>query len=298
LLRRGVAVVAFLGAGLMAAPAVASPAAAPDRAADRTSVVAAFFPLVEAAEQVGGKHVTVSNLTAPGVEPHDLELTTDDVDEILDADLAIVLGGDFQPAVEASADDRDGPTLVVLDEVGHRRRPDDPHLWLDPIRYRVVVAVVANALVHADPSHAPAYRANAARFDARLAALDREYSTGLADCESRTLVTAHDAFGWLAARYGLHQLGVTGIDPESEPSPARIAELADLAERRGVTTVFTEELVSPRVARTLAREAGGLRTAVLDPLEGLGDERRATGADYVSVMERNLRRLRVALRCT
>ncbi|HEY8218034.1 MAG TPA: metal ABC transporter substrate-binding protein [Acidimicrobiia bacterium] len=265
--------------------------------AGRTSVVAAFFPLAEAARQVGGGHVDVSNLTPPGVEPHDLELTTDDVDAILDADLAIALGGGFQPAVEASADDRDGPTLVVLDEIGHRRRRNDPHVWLDPVRYRAIVRSVAQALVTADPKHARTYREGAARYEARLTALDQEYAQGLATCASRTIVTAHEAFGWLADRYQLHQLGVTGIDPEREPNPDRIAELADLARTRGVTTIFTEELVSPRVARTLAREAGGLRTAVLDPLEGLTEQRRAAGDDYVTVMQRNLRRLRAALRC-
>jgi zinc transport system substrate-binding protein len=263
----------------------------------RTAVVAAFYPLVEAAEQVGGGHVDVTNLTPPGVEPHDLELTTDDVDALLDADLAVVMGDGFQPAVEATADDRDGATLVVLDKVRHRQRPDDPHLWLDPVRYRTIVQAVAGALAKADPAHARTYRRNAARFDEQLSALDADYRRGLANCDSRTIVTAHEAFGWLADRYGLEQLGIAGIEPEREPNPDRIAELADLAERRGVTTIFTEELVSPRVARTLAREAGGLKTAVLDPLEGLSDARRAAGDDYVSVMRRNLRRIRAALRC-
>jgi zinc transport system substrate-binding protein len=261
------------------------------------SVVAAFYPLVEAAERVGGRHVEVTSLTPPGVEPHDLELTPDDVDAILDADLAIVMGDGFQPAVESSADDRDGPTLVVLDQVRRSHRGDDPHVWLDPIRYRAIVDAVADALAKADPGNARTYRRNAARFRARLEALDEEFRRGLATCESRTIVTAHDAFGWLADRYELREHGIAGVDPDREPNPDRIAELADLAEERGVTTIFTEELVSPRVARTLAREAGGLRTAVLDPIEGLSDERRAAGDDYVTVMQRNLRRLRAALRC-
>jgi zinc transport system substrate-binding protein len=293
---RGVGVVALLAAvALACTPAGAARARV---RAHRTAVVASFFPLVEAARQVGGDHVEVTNLTPPGVEPHDLELTTNDVDTILDADLAVVMGHDFQPAVEASADDRDGPTLVVLDDVRRRAHRDDPHLWLDPVRYRAVVDAVARELGRVDPAHASAFRANAARFGARLAALDDEYARGLADCRSRTIVTAHEAFGWLAARYHLHQLGVAGLDPEGEPNPDRIAELADLARRRGVTTIFTEPLVSRHVARTLAREAGGLRISTLDPLEGLTDEQRAAGDDYVTVMARNLRHLRTALGCT
>jgi zinc transport system substrate-binding protein len=289
------AVLVLTALGLLAAVGGEPGAAA---GAERTSVVAAFYPLTEAAERVGGRHVQVTNLTPPGAEPHDLELTTDDVDTILDADLALVMGGGYQPAVEASADDRDGRTLVVLDEVPHARRPNDPHVWLDPVRYRAIVEAVTRALTRADADHAGAYQRNAARFDEQLAELDAEYRRGLSTCESRTIVTAHEAFGWLADRYRLHQLGIAGIDPEREPNPDRIAELADLAQERGVTTVFTEELVSPRVARTLAREAGGLKTAVLDPLEGLSDTRRAAGDDYLSVMRRNLRRIRAALRCS
>jgi zinc transport system substrate-binding protein len=160
------------------------------------------------------------------------------------------------------------------------------------------VALVADALGEADPEHARAYRRNAARFDAELRALDRDFHEGLAGCSSRVVVTAHDAFGWLADRYDLEEHGVAGLEPDAEPDPDRLADLADLAQREGVTTVFTETLVSPRVARTLAREAGGLRTAVLDPLEGLDDERIEAGDDYVSVMRVNLERLRAALGCT
>lgn len=304
--------------GLLALTTLA--ASGPEGAAGRTSVAAAFFPLAEAARHVGGRHVRVSDLTPAGVEPHDFELSSDDVDRLLDAELAIVMGDDFQPAVEATADDRDGPTLVVFDELRRTRLlgstsqapsppassgkatrrllRDDPHIWLDPVRYRAVVVAVADALVDVDPEHARSYRANAARYGKRLAELDRELARGLADCESRTIVSAHEAFGWLADRYDLVQHGIAGIEPDTEPDPQRLAELADLAEREGVTTVFTETLVSPRVARTVAREAGGLRTAVLDPLEGLDDDRRDAGADYVSVMRDNMRELRTALRCT
>jgi zinc transport system substrate-binding protein len=240
----------------------------------------------------------VSDLTPAGVEPHDLELTTDDVDAILDADLAVVMGHDFQPAVEHSADDRDGPTLTVLDHVRRAGRANDPHVWLDPVRYRTIVDAVAKELARVDPAHRADYDASAARFGRQLAALDDAYARGLADCRSRTVLTAHEAFGYLARRYHLDQHGIAGIDPDAEPDPDTLAKLADLARRERITTVFTETLVSPKVARTLAREAGGLRTVVLDPLEGLSQERIESGDDYLTVMRRNLAKLRRALRCT
>jgi len=264
----------------------------------RLAVVVAFSPLAEAVRQVGGRHVRVSDLTPAGVEPHDLELTTDDVDAILDADLAVVMGHDFQPAVEHSADDRDGPTLTVLDHVRPRGRTKDPHVWLDPVRYRAIVDAVAKQLARVDPAHRSDYEANAARFDQQLSVLDAAYARGLADCTSRIVLTAHEAFGYLARRYHLEPHGIAGIDPDAEPDPDTLATLADLARREGVTTVFTETLVSPKVARTLAREAGGLRTVVLDPLEGLSQERIDAGDDYLTVMRRNLAKLRTALRCT
>lgn len=261
--------------------------------------MAAFYPLAFAASEVGGRYVKVTNLTPPGVEPHDLELTTDQVDAIQDAGLVVVLGRGFQPAVEQVARDRDRGTLEVLDALGvpKRRGGTDPHVWLDPTRMREVVGKVRAALTEADPSHARAFTKNAARLDARLAALDRDYRRGLTGCARNLVVTAHDAFGYLARAYGLRQEGIVGLSPDSEPSAKRLAELSDLAVAKGVTTVFTEELVSPRVAKTLAREAGGLRTAVLNPLEGLGEREAGRGDDYVNVMRANLRALQRGLGC-
>lgn len=265
--------------------------------AARIEVVAAFYPLAEAARQVGGRHVHVVDVTPPGSEPHDLELTTDQVDAIQDADLVIVLGRGFQPAVEDAARGRDGPTLVALEhlrgEVG-----DDSHVWLDPLRMSDIVDSVQSALTRLAPRRATTFARNAVRFDERLSRLTVEYSIGLARCGRDLLVTAHEAFGHLAARYGLRQRGIAGIAPESEPNPKRLGELADLVEREGVTTIFTEKLVSPKVAQTLAREAGGVKTAVLDPIEGLTDDERARGASYLSVMRDNLEKLRAALACS
>ena len=261
----------------------------------RVEVVAAFYPLAWAAEQVGGRRVAVVDLTPAGTEPHDLELTTDQRDRIEDADVVLVLGDGFQPSVEDAAEARDRGTVELLPRL--RVDGDDPHVWLDPMRMQQIVDETAAALTAADPAGAAAYARNAAATSAELVALDTRYREGLADCARNLLVTAHEAFGYLASAYGLRQVGVAGLAPDAEPDPKRLGELADLAERRGVTTVFAEELVSPRIARTLAREAGGLRVAVLNPLEGLTAAERRRGDDYLSVMDTNLARIRTGLGC-
>ena len=282
--------------------------AAPAGAAggDRT-VVASFYPLAYAAERIGGQRVDVTDLTPAGAEPHDLELSPDQVDEVLDATLAVVLGRGFQPAVEDTADQRDGATLEVLAKVvraGDREVADeggsdglDPHVWLDPTLMSRAAGAISPRLVVADPAGAATYRRNLRRLRQELAALDARYEQRLTGCERDLLVTAHEAFGYLADRYGLRQEGVAGISPDAEPDARRLAELADLARDEDVTTVFTESAVSPRIAETLAREAGGLRTEVLSPLETLTPSQERAGADYFRVMDDNLETIARALGC-
>ena len=262
-----------------------------------TSAAAAFYPLGFVAGRVGGDRVAVHDLTPAGTEPHDLELDPDDTADLLDADLAVVMGGGFQPAVEDAVDQRDDGTVVVLDEVSDVDE-HDPHVWLDPARMVEVVDAVERSLREVDPDGAAAYARNADALRADIAALDDEYRAGLRTCRSRRLVTSHDAFDYLAGRYDLEVDAVAGISPDAEPDPARLGDLADLAREEGVTTVFTEELVSPDIAETLAREAGGLETEVLSPIEGLTAEERATGDDYLSLMRENLGKLRAALGCS
>jgi zinc transport system substrate-binding protein len=270
-------------------------------------VAAAFYPLADAAQAVGGDRVHVTNLTPPGAEPHDLELTPKSVDEVLDARLAVVMGHGFQPAVEDAVKQRPGGTVVVLDRLpigaGDRKVEEgnpnalDPHVWLDPTLMGRIVTLVRDALVKADASHAAEYRANAATFEHQLAQLDSEFRAGLTNCRLHEIITSHEAFAYLAKRYGLKQLGIAGISPDQEPSPDRIAELTDLVRRDHVKVIFTEDFVSRRVADTLAREAGGVQTEVLSPLEGLTKQQQAARDDYLSVMRSNLRKLRGALDC-
>jgi zinc transport system substrate-binding protein len=260
----------------------------------REQVVAAFYPLAFAAEQVAGEGVEVRDLTPAGAEPHDLELSAGDVRRLLDADLVVYLGEGFQPALERALRDRDGPSLDLLagqelleaeEHAGEAR--SDPHVWLDPRRFAAMAERIAAALGGG---------ASARSLVGRLDELDRELERGLADCERRELVTSHAAFGYLAERYGLEQIALSGVSPEAEPSPRALAALVAEVRRSGATTVFFETLVSPRLAQTVAREAGA-RAAVLDPLEGLTAKELEAGSDYFSVMRENLAALRTALGC-
>jgi zinc transport system substrate-binding protein len=278
----------------------------PSGADEGVSVVASFYPLAEAASRVGRDLVSIQNLTPPGVEPHDLELAPDDIEAIANADVIVYLGGGFQPAVEdALAEAEHAVTVDALNAVATHAAPAseaeegltvDPHVWLDPARYEEIVRAVADALAEADPPNEATYDADAEAYVAQIAALDEEFRTGLSDCARTTIVTSHEAFGYLADAYGLTQVGILGLSPEAEPDPRRLAELKDLVEREGVTTIFAEELVSPKVAETLANEAG-VEVAVLNPIESLTDAQAQAGEDYLSLMRENLDTLRRALGC-
>lgn len=260
----------------------------------RPVVVASFYPLAYVAQRIGGPDVRVENLVPPGVEPHDLELSPDQVDDIESADVVLVLGRDFQPAVERVARRNQG-SVRLLDELDVDG--DDPHVWLDPKLMAQIAGAIGGRLLGALPDRGKELTQRLAAFSAEVSALDGRYSAGLSTCARRHVVTAHDAFGRLAARYGLVSRPIAGLSPDIEPDPARLADLADRIRGEGVTTVFTEELVSPRVANALAREAG-VTTDVLNPLEGLTDKDVEGGATYFSVMDANLAKLRTALGCT
>lgn len=261
----------------------------------RPTIVAAFYPLAFVAERIGGDLVDVANVTPAGAEPHDIEVTPDQVDRIEDADLVLYIGGGFQPAIEDTAERQGDRAIDVLDGGDDR----DPHVWLDPRRLAEIVAEVSPAIaatVTGETARA-AIETNTDELIDELRALDDEMEAGLQTCEQRAFVTSHDAFGLLAERYDLEQLSIAGLSPESEPSPARLEELSEEIEARGITTVFYEDLVAPDVAETLANEVG-VETAVLSPLEGLTAEQLESGEDYLSVMRANLEALRQALRCS
>ena len=272
---------------LLAACGSSRPASKPG-----TQVVASFYPLQYVAERVAGPHADVSNLTQPGREPHDLELTVRQTAAIEDADVVVYERG-FQPAVDQAVD-QNGPPHVV-DAAGPARvSGDDPHFWLDPTRLSAVAAAFEHQRAEVDPAHEADYARNLAALQQDLADLDASYRTGLADCRVHTIVVSHDAFGYLGRRYGLDVVAINGLSPDAEPSPAHVRQLQELIRDDGITTVFSEELGSRKLADTLANDLG-IAAKVLDPLEGLSDATH--DQDYLSLMRRNLTALRKADSC-
>ena len=270
--------------------------------ANGLTVVAGFYPLEWAAARVGGDRVSTSSLTPPGAEAHDVELAPQDVAAVSEADLLVYLDG-FQPALDEVAESEAGDSawdagqaadLVQAQAGGEEDGALDPHFWLDPIRMASVGAALAERLSELDPEGAATYEENAAALRADLEALDGDLQAALTGCAVDTFVTAHDAFGYLADRYGFEVVGISGLSPSQEPDPSQLAEISTLVRERGVTTVYTETLVDPAVAETVAEEAG-VRTAVLDPVEGLTDE--SAGEDYLQVMRANLTTLQEGQSC-
>lgn len=316
--------------GLTALTACSSSSAADKDGDGKLNVTASFYPMQYLAQEIGGDHVSVDTLTKPGVEPHDLELSPRQTAELGEADVILYLKG-IQPAVDDAIGQSgvkntvDAAKLTKLekhgtgvghdhghegeehadehaDEHGHEDEEHagegegeagaDPHIWLDPVKYAEVAEGVGKALEKADPDHAAAYKKNTKDLVEKLDGLNTKFENGLKNTETKTFITTHSAFGYLAERYGLDQEGISGIDPESDPSPARIKELQDIAKEDKVSTVFFETLASDKTAKTLASDAG-LKTDVLDPLEGITD--KSKGDDYIEVMESNLGALEKAL---
>jgi zinc transport system substrate-binding protein len=286
----------------------------------KVSVAAAFYPLAFVAEQVGGDHVSVENLTQPGQEPHDLSLSVKETAVVQDADLVIHETG-LQAAVDDAVDSvakgtvldaADYVDLLPMDEDDHEHSDDsgaseeegedhdhahgelDPHFWQDPARMAKLVAAVKDDLVKLDPDHQADYEANADQLTGELTQLDSDYAAGLKSCQRDTIVVSHDAWGYLA-KYGLHVAGIAGLSPEAEPTAADLAHLQELIKSDGITTVFGERLVSAKLSDQLAKDMG-ITTAVLDPIEGLTDE--TSSEDYLSLMRENLSALELANGCS
>lgn len=266
------------------------------------SIVTAFYPFQFIAERVAGSHATVTTLTQPGAEPHDVELTPRQVGAVSTADL-VVYERTFQAAVDeavdqsGAADVLDTASVVPLKPLTAAQPGNgglDPHVWLDPANMVTIADAVAKRLSALDAKHASTYAANAAALGSELHAVDQEYTAGLADCRRTEFITTHTAFGYLADRYGLTQVGITGLSPDAEPSPARVAKVQAYAREHGVTTIFYETLVSPAIAQSIAGDLG-LVTDVLDPIEGITETSR--GRDYVAVMRSNLAALEKANGC-
>lgn len=252
---------------------------------DRLDVVASFYPLAFLAEEIGGLRVRVVDLTPPGTEAHDVELSFRGRVQVEDADLVLHLGSvGFQPQVEAAVAEATG-TVLALGTSG-----EDPHVWLAPRRMRTIAENLAAGMEERDP--AGGYRERLQDLLGALDQLDTAYRAALGSCQTRTMVVSHSAFGHLAAAYGLQQVGVAGISPEGEPTAAPLEAVAELVRSGEARAIFHEETdEGRRIAEPVARD---LHVPLL-PLSTLESEPRE--GDYLTAMGANLASLREGLGC-
>ncbi|MBA3490174.1 MAG: zinc ABC transporter substrate-binding protein [Longispora sp.] len=294
-------------ATLLGAVALSACGATSKPSGDKLDVVVPAYPFQWVAERIGGDRINVTNLVKPGAEPHDVELTAKQTALITDASLVMYLP-EFQPAVDEAVKQHakshafDIAAVEPLAEASHEDEHDgdhahhgkDPHLWLDPTRLATVADTLADRLAGIDPTHADGYKDRATALRTELEGLDTEYAARLQTCQRREIVTAHEAFGYLAARYNLTQVGISGLSPDEEPTAQRIAEIITEAKAHNAAVIFTETLISPKIAQTIA-DGAGVKTQVLDPIESAP---KGGTADYTDIMRANLSQLTTALGCS
>lgn len=286
---------------------------------EKLVVYTSFYPMYDFASKIGGDKVAVTNLVPAGTEPHDWEPTAADITGLEKATVFIYNGVGMEHWVEDVLASLQNKNLIAVEASqgltlmeGHSHEEEahageaeaeehdeeeeqyDPHVWLSPLNAKKEMENIKNAFVQADPDNKDYYEANFLKYAADLDTLDKEFKDTLSAFAKKDIIVSHEAFGYLCAAYGLNQIGIEGLSPDSEPDPARMAEIIEFAKEHDVKVIFFEELVSPKVAQTIA-DATGAETAVLSPIEGLSDEQQAAGDDYFSVMRQNLKALKAAL---
>lgn len=254
---------------------------------NKLQVVASIYPLYYFASVIGGNTVDLTMITPSGVEPHDYEPTAHDMATIEKADLVILNG------VIESWQGSNVSTVVAGDGLITK---NDPHIWLDPMLSKQEAHAIAIKLMSIDPLNASRYQENELKLDTLLSDLDREYRDGLADCRLKDIITSHAAFSYLTERYGLKQISIAGASPDAEPGAKQLISVTNFAREHQIKYIFVEKLVSPKLAQTIATETGA-QTLVLDPLEGVSDDERKAGKNYLSIMRENLKNLQTALVC-
>lgn len=264
---------------------------------NKLKVTTSFYPLAFLAEQIGGDKVIVTNLTPPGAEPHDFEPGTRDIVQLENQDIILLNGGGLEGYANKIKENID-PKKTKLVIVGQPLMSDqnDPHIWLDPILYKKEAKIITETLIKIDPVNSKMYIANAQKISDMIDELDLEFKKKLSDCRQKNIVTSHKAFGYLASRYGLHEIALAGLSPEQEPSSKTLVEVATFAKIKKIRYIFFEELVSPSIAQTIAREIGA-QTLIFSPLEGLTKEDVIAGKNYFTVQRANLMNLQIALAC-
>ena len=298
---------AFLAAACLALCSCQGTTAQPQQGLE---VSTACYPLQYLVEEIAGKEAHITSLTPAGTEPHDLELATKDLVQLHKADLVLYQKG-FQPAVDEAIRQAEPKTALDISTAvalvpttahegehalvgiskAHEHAELDPHFWLDPLRMEAAIAPINRALTQADPEHKEQFAANAAALKKRLDDLDSSYRQRLRNCGLSQIIVSHEAYGYLADRYGFLQVGLSGFDPEQEASPTQLAKIGKIAADAGVEVIFSENLLNQKSAKTLAADLG-IKSEVLDPIET-----KVGKADYLDTMKLNLDKIANALQC-
>jgi zinc transport system substrate-binding protein len=272
---------------------------------NKIQVVTSFYPLYFFAKEIGGDKTEVLNITPMGAEPHDYEPTTQDIVHIKNSSILILNGGGLESwgeKMKNTVKDKKIEIVTAIDSLNTQQVEDkseltnDPHIWLDPILAKKVVQNILLAFVKIDPTNSALYISNEKDLQNKLDLLDQSFKFGLTDCQQKSIVTSHSAFGYIASRYGLKQVSIAGLSPDQEPSSKQMADISEFAKRNNVKYIFFETLVSPKLAETIAKEVGA-KTIVFNPLEGLTPEEISSGKNYFTVQQDNLANLRIALEC-
>jgi zinc transport system substrate-binding protein len=275
------------------------------RDSGRMKVETSFYPLYYFSLRVAGGKADVSNLTPAGAEPHEYELTPEDMKLITESDILVINGGGLEVWSKDIAQNMNSSTDMIVAGDGLFEKGSegsggnslDPHIWLSPDMSIRIVDRITEAFAKKDPPNAEYYTENAMRLKNDLKQLDREYRIGTENCALRDIITSHAAFHYLAEAYGLKQISISGLSPEEEPSARKMASITDYARKAGARYIFYENQGSPLLSQTISEEIGA-QTLVLNPLEGLIERDIAAGKDYFTEMRNNLDALRLALGCS
>lgn len=263
---------------------------------NKLKITASFYPMYFFASKIAGNSAEVINLTPAGTEPHSFEPTPQDLANISSSKVLVLNGGKLESWEDNIKNATTGTGIIIIKAAEGLITAPDPHVWLAPLLAKKEVEKIAQGIMTADPPNAVIYQSNAANLKSQLYQLDQEYKTGLTNCQQKDIVTSHAAFGYLAQSYDFNQVAITGLSPDEEPSPAKLAEIVKLVKDHHIKYIFFESLVSPKLAQTLAAETN-TQTLVLDPIEGLTDEQIQQGQDYFTKMQANLQNLQKALEC-
>jgi len=264
-----------------------------------TKIVASFFPLYDFAKHVGGNKVNVTAMVPVGVEPHDWEPTVQQIQSLLSADLFVYNGA----GVDNWADKIVETNLVKVNAsqglplLTDNQGNYDPHTWLDPVLAKRQVELIRNGLIKIDPQNIDYYIQNAQSYIYQLDSLDAKIRSGLSECAKSDFIAVHSAFSYFSNRYGLHQHTILGGDPEGEIPPQSLEQLVNFAKQYDIHVIYSEDLVDPRNAQTIANEIPNGKVLMLSPIEGINEEEQNAGIGYLEKMQQNLDSLKVGLDC-